>query len=288
VSWLILGGSGQLGRAMSAKLKAEGAHYTVLSHSDLDITNLERIQEAISRYDPDVLINAAAWTNVELAQSDYAGALNVNAIGPMYLARSCSFSGAKFIHISTDFVFSGTRSIPWTENSAKNPTSNYGKSKSLGEDFVLEAYPKGSIIVRTSWLYSPWGKNFVKTMAKIALNESREVRVVSDQIGQPTSAIELANQIYLMVVEGVHPGIYHASNAGETSWYEFAKEIFLELKRDSGRVKPITSTEFESSVHRPAYGVLSYENLIKQGIKPMQNWRDALNESLPSIIKAIE
>lgn len=288
MNWLVLGGSGQLGRALSLKLAEEGASYTLLNRADLDITDPEEVQKSISLHKPDIVLNAAAWTNVELAQSDYSGALNVNASGPKYLARACATFGIQFIHISTDYVFSGTRETPWTEHSTKNPTSNYGKSKSLGEDFVLEAHPDGSIIVRTSWLYSPWGKNFVKTMVSIALNESREVSVVCDQIGQPTSAIELAKQVYLMVGKGINPGTYHASNSGESSWYEFAREIFLFLNCDIDRVKPIKSAQHNSSVKRPEYGVMSSEELIKQGIKPMQNWRDALHENLPLIVKAIK
>ncbi len=288
LNWLVLGGSGQLGRAMGMKLAAQGVPYFLLDRAELDVTNQIAVEKSILFHKPDVVLNAAAWTNVESAELDYSGALNVNANGPRNLAKACAASGAQFIHLSTDYVFSGTRETPWQENSRKNPISNYGRSKSLGEDFVLETYPKGSIIVRTSWLYSEWGKNFVKTMARIALKESGEVRVVCDQIGRPTSAIDLATQLYLMVGVGVEPGTYHASNSGQCSWYEFAKELFLLLNCDVDRVKPILSAEHSSKVRRPEYGVMSFGALEKQGFKPMQNWRDALRDYLPSIANSIK
>jgi len=288
INWLVLGGSGQLGRALGLKLAEQASPYVLLNRADLDITNPVEVQTSILSHKPDVVLNAAAWTNVESAESDYSRALNVNANGPKHLANACAAIGVPFIHISTDYVFSGTRETPWEEHATKNPTSNYGRSKSLGEDFVLEVYPKGSIIVRTSWLYSQWGENFVKTMTKIALKESREVSVVCDQIGAPTSATDLATQLYLMVARGLNPGPYHASNSGQCSWYELAKEIFLLLNCDVDRVKPILSTEHSSIVRRPEYGVMSSGELIKQGIKPMQNWRDALLHNLPSIVKSIK
>lgn len=285
MNWLILGGSGQLGRAMEFTLSNLGAKFTILSHSDLDITNLENIQESISKFKPDVVVNGAAWTNVELAQSEFEGALKVNANGPMHLAKACRSFEVKLVHISTDYVFSGPRSTPWTEDSRKNPLSNYGKSKSLGEDLVFENYPSGSIVLRTSWLYSPWGKNFAKTIARIAISETRALEVVCDQIGQPTSAFDLAAQIVNVASADITPGIYHATNSGEASWYEFAREIFLGLGCDPERVVSINATNYDSTVPRPEYSVLSQRKLLRQGIKPMRNWREALNESLPRIVR---
>ena len=286
--WMILGGSGQLGREMSLMLSKLEVPHVTLNHSDFDITNPNDIQREYSRYKPDVVLNAAAWTNVELAESNFDDAFRVNAIGPMLLAKACSASGIRFIHISTDYVFSGDRTKPWDEDSQKLPISNYGKTKSLGEDLVSEFYPEGSIILRTSWLYSPWGRNFVKTIAKIAIQETSDVKVICDQIGQPTSARDLARHINDIMSSNITPGVYHASNGGETTWYEFAKEIFRGIEKSTSRVIPIKTLDFEGSVSRPTYSSLGHEKWATEGLQPMRHWQLALKDSLPFIIETIE
>jgi dTDP-4-dehydrorhamnose reductase len=288
MKWLITGGGGQLGQAMAFVLSSQDCDYVLLNRSDLDITNREQILECFERLSPNIVINAAAWTNVELAESHEGEAWAVNAEGPKFLAEACAHRGAKFVQISTDYVFSGVSNLPWDEAANQSPISSYGRTKADGERLALATYPQGTYVVRTSWLYSPWGKNFVKTMVRIALKDSDSVRVVNDQIGQPTSAIDLAAQIYAMVTGELDPGIYHGTNSAQASWFELAQEIFAFLKQDVHRVEPINSREFIGLAERPAFSVLGHEHWVKEGLNPMQNWQLALYQVLPAIIIAVE
>ena len=287
MKWMILGSEGQLGRAMSAKLVREDTEFSTFSHAQLDITNKFEVEKRILSATPDVVINTAAWTNVDSAEIQESQALLVNAVGPKFLAESCAKSGAKFVHISTDYVFSGKSISPWDENSDLSPVSAYGRSKASGEDFVLEAYSINSYIVRTAWLYSPWGKNFVKTIMKIALEERRSVEVVNDQIGQPTSAMDLATQIYWLISNEASPGIYHGTNGGQASWFELAKRVFELLGEDASRVIAVDSAGLPNPSIRPAYSVLGHQKWSTEGMAPMRNWQDALECAMPAILQTI-
>jgi dTDP-4-dehydrorhamnose reductase len=192
--WLITGGNGQLGIALAKELDYLGLDWKTFGSKDMDIRNSGVLKNIVSNLSPDVIVNCAAWTDVDSAESNELLAYSVNSEGAENVAKSAKLGHSKLLHISTDYVFSGQNHKPWLITDEVNPQSVYGRTKAVGEDRVLTAYPENSFIVRTAWLYSPWGKNFAKTMTKLAIKYVGEVRVVSDQFGQPTSAYDLARK----------------------------------------------------------------------------------------------
>ena len=287
LTWLITGRMGQLGRALEEVLHERNSTYLCLGHQELDINNKKEVHRIFQQELPDVIVNTAAWTNVEEAEFNEKLARETNAIAPSSLAQEASKVGAKFIHISSDYVFSGSRQTPWDEYSVTSPNSAYGRSKEEGEKLVLSAYKSGSFIVRTSWLYSPWGKNFVKSVTETAILDSRNIKIVNDQIGQPTSALELAEQIFTLANSSANAGIYHASGGGETSWFDLAQFIFRYFDQNPNRVLPIPSTMYSSNVNRPKYSVLGHDRWLQEGLSPMRSWRDALETLLPRVKQSI-
>jgi dTDP-4-dehydrorhamnose reductase len=235
-----------------------------------------------------VVINCAAWTDVDGAETDELQASRVNRDGAENLALASKNCGAKLIHVSTDYVFSGESSTPWQVDDSVNPQSAYGRTKADGETRVIWAYSENSSIVRTAWLYSPWGKNFAKTMTRLAIHGDGEVRVVNDQMGQPTSAVDLAKQLVELGLSNSPAGIYHGTNSGEATWFEFAQEIFEFAGADVRRVVPVSSSEYPRPAKRPSYSVLSHEAWAATSVKPMRDWRIALEEAMPAIISAVK
>jgi dTDP-4-dehydrorhamnose reductase len=288
MSWLITGGSGQLGIAASQELRNRGILFDAKTSQDLNITQALIVRDVISKLSPKVFVNCAAWTDVDGAEGSEQSAARVNKDGAENIALATKEIGAKLIHISTDYVFSGQRETPWEVDDEINPQSAYGRTKAEGENRVLAVYPDNSSIVRTAWLYSPWGKNFAKTMTKLAIQGKGEVRVVYDQVGQPTSAIDLAKQLVELGLSKSPAGIYHGTNSGQGTWFEFAQEIFKLTGADAGRVVPVSSSEFPRPAKRPAYSVLSHEAWAKTSVKPMRDWRIALAEAMPAIISAVK
>lgn len=288
MKWMIVGGSGQLGRAMQAELCKSETEYISLSREQLDITNRSEVRRIFRKEKPNVVLNAAAWTDVDGAEIAEKSASLVNAFGAGLVAQECSLVSSKLIHISTDFVFSGVSDIPWAEDSKLDPISAYGRTKAEGEKQVLEFLPDRSYIVRTAWLYSPWGKNFAKTMIRIALCETRRIEVVADQIGQPTSAVDLSTQIRVMIDHDVNPGVYHGTNGGAASWFEFAQHLFELSGADPARVIPIGSSQYPQRASRPAFSALGHKRWFDQGLSPMRNWREAFNEVLPEIVSNLD
>jgi dTDP-4-dehydrorhamnose reductase len=288
MSWLITGGSGQLGIAVSQELDKNGIAFDAWSSKDLDITQSSNTSEAIEKLSPIVIINCAAWTDVDGAESHEIDASRVNSDGPENLAIAAKRCNSKLIHVSTDYVFSGDSQSPWQIADEINPQSAYGRTKAQGESRVLATYSENSFIVRTAWLYSPWGKNFAKTMTKLAIKGTGEVRVVDDQVGQPTLASDLAKQLVELGLSTSPTGIYHGTNSGQASWYEFAQEIFKLAGADVGRVTPVSSSEYPRPAKRPSYSVLSHDAWANTSVKAMRDWRIALAEALPSIISAVK
>ena len=287
MSWLITGGTGQLGTALSKELSKRNISFTLYSSKDLDICSAPSVMDKISKLSPSVIVNCAAWTNVDGAEGNEEISMRINGGGAENVAVAAKSCGARVVHISTDYVFSGETGQPWEINANLNPQTAYGRSKAEGERRVLEAIPEDVYVIRTAWLYSPWGKNFVKTILKQALSAESMVAVVDDQLGQPTSAEDLARQIVELVSSNSPPGIYHGTNAGRATWFEFAQEIFKLAGADVSRVVPVQSIQFPSLAKRPSNSVLSHAGWKDVKVAPMRDWRNALLESLPAIILTV-
>lgn len=272
--WLITGAGGQLGTDLCAALAGEDVH--ALRHTDLDIADAAAVARVIAGIRPDVVVNAAAYTAVDAAEQDEDAAYRVNAAGPGVLAAALSGASARMIHVSTDYVFAGDASRPYEVNDPTGPKSAYGRTKLAGEIAVRELLPEASYVVRTAWLYGATGDNFVKTMAR--LERSRDtVDVVDDQRGSPTWSADLARGLAELGRSAAPPGIYHCTNAGDTTWCGLARAIFEELGADPGRVRATTTDAFPRPAPRPAYSVLSGGSWHAGGLTPLRNWRDALH-----------
>jgi len=283
MTWLILGGSGQLGISLSKELENRGIVFKALGRKELDITNSLNVSKVISALVPSVIINCAAWTDVDEAEVNEEMVFLVNSKSVENIAFAAKDCGAKFIQISTDYVFSGRSDKPWKETDIKQPLSIYGRSKASGEEKAIEVYSEGSFIIRTAWLYSPWGKNFAKVVAQKALR-GEPVKVVNDQFGQPTSAIELARSLVEFSLSTARPGIYHATNSGKASWFDFAQEIYRLLGKNDSLVESVGSDAYVRPAQRPDNSTLSNQSWIEAQLTPMSNWKSALAEAMPSII----
>lgn len=314
---LVSGGGGQLGQAMgwlkssrsNARVQADPASASarlmhkpvqqteslhILPRSDLDITDLESIQQALERYRPDVLINAAAYTAVDKAESEPETAYLVNALAPGLLAQACAQHGIGLIHVSTDYVFDGQAAQPYDEDAPTGPMSIYGRSKLDGEQAVLAALPS-AVIVRTSWVFSQFGNNFLKTMLRLG-RERRELSIVSDQVGGPSYAPHIAQVLLLLarrVGAGGEPipcGIYHYAGRPDVSWYDFAQEIFhqavqMGLLAESPSLRPISTRQYPTPARRPAQSGLSQlrlDELLGAQIIP-RDWRSGVHTSLQAL-----
>lgn len=273
---LIAGSNGQLGRALQAGVP-EGITVIAPPEADFDITDPDVVDRVVARARPDQLINAAAYTAVDQAEANEAVArnINVNAVGN--LASAARVAGAGFVHISTDFVFDGTGHLPYGPEMLPNPLSVYGRTKLDGEAAAAEFHP-APLLVRTAWVYAANGKNFVATMLRL-MRELSEVRVVSDQVGTPTHARTLAGAIWSLIGHG-KTGVFHATDAGVASWYDFAVAIHEEaraaglLPRDV-TITPIRTVDYPTAARRPAYGVLDKTATWALTGVP-RHWRDEL------------
>lgn len=287
MKWLIAGANGQLGRCLQQALESNSIEYTAYSKEEIDITDYPRVCDAIHRVKPDIVVNAAAYTNVEQAEIDQSEAFAINQQGVVNLANTSKLVNARLIHFSTDYVFSGENTKPWQVSDATNPVSKYGESKLAGELEIARIYPDNSMIIRTAWLYSPFGKNFYKTMLTKAVKSQEIVRVVNDQIGQPTNANDLAELTVRAISKKALPGIYHGTNSGACSWFEFAKFIFEIAGEDVNRVVPVPTSEFATRAKRPKYSVLDGQKWLESGIEPLGPWKDSVRNLLPAMILSL-
>ncbi|MCX7747307.1 MAG: dTDP-4-dehydrorhamnose reductase [Clostridia bacterium] len=272
---LITGCKGQLGIELIRQLKEMEYKLIETDVHNLDITNPVAVRELLEAEKPDVIINSAAYTNVDGCETDLENAFKVNAVGPQNLAAEAYKIGSKLIQVSTDYVFDGTGNVPKREYHTVNPQSVYGESKLLGENLMKEINPR-HFIVRTAWLYGE-GNNFVRTMLRLA-KEKDELSVVNDQIGSPTSTKDLAKCIINLMETDCY-GTYHATCEGSCSWFEFAKKIF-ELKGIKIKVNPITTEELNRPAKRPKYSVLDNFMLKLIGLNSFRSWEEALTEYL--------
>ena len=277
--WAITGAGGQLGLDLQVALALSGVDeksVTALKRSDLDVTDLDAVRDAVRGHD--VVVNCAAYTKVDDAETHEAEAFAVNAVGAGNLATACRQTGAKLVHVSTDYVFSGDAEEPYAEDAPLAPRSAYGRTKAAGE-WAVEAHCPQSWIVRTAWLYGGGGPNFVKTMARLA-GERETLSVVDDQRGQPTWTMDVAEAILRLVGERAPYGAWHATSRGETTWCGFARAVFEGLGHDPERVRPISSAEYPVPAPRPADSVLGHEAWRMARIAPLPDWRESLATAL--------
>ncbi|AMW14744.1 NAD(P)-dependent oxidoreductase [Streptomyces qaidamensis] len=285
--WLITGAGGMLGHDVVEELTRRGEDVVGLGRAALDITAPPAVDAAVRDHRPDVVVNCAAYTAVDDAESDEARALEINGDGPRLLARACAAHDARMIHVSTDYVFSGeARTTPYPEDHPTGPRTAYGRTKLAGERAVLEELPGASAIMRTAWLYGVHGTNFVRTM--IGLEARRDtLDVVDDQRGQPSWSADVAERIADLGVRlgpDAH-GVFHATNSGEATWYELAREVFSLIGADPDRVRPTSSAAFPRPAPRPAYSALAHGRWQEIGLPLPRDWRSALHEALPRIRK---
>jgi dTDP-4-dehydrorhamnose reductase len=269
---VVTGGNGQLGQSIQSieDKFGNGNKFIYLTAADLDITNASHIDAAITTYNPDYIINCAAHTAVDKAESEKDVAYAINAEGPGYLASKAKANGIILIHISTDFVFGETAPLPLTETMEARPTGVYGASKLAGEQLISQNMDD-YFIIRTSWLYSEFQHNFLKTMVRLG-KERDELSVVYDQVGTPTYAVDLAEFILHIINSGSAAyGLYHYSNEGVASWYDFAFEIFR-LSNINIHLKPITSDKFPTPAKRPNYSVMSKEKAKENFGVEIKHW----------------
>ena len=282
---LITGADGQLGTELQ-KTGPKNFELLALGRDELDIGAAEPIADTISQFKPTVVINAAAYTAVDQAEAEPEEAEQINSLAPGYLALACRKNRALLIHISTDFVFDGLGNTPYKPDSKTSPLGSYGRTKLLGEEKILEELST-ALIVRTSWVYSAYGKNFVKTMLRL-MQERDTVRVVEDQIGAPTWARGLAKMLWASLSKDNIRGIYHWSDEGICSWYQFAKAIAEEavkigLIKRCAQVEPISSKNYKTLATRPDYSVLDCSSTIRDiGISPLP-WRSQLKSMLEDL-----
>ena len=277
-TWVVVGASGMLGREVQAAIR--GRPVLALDRSDLDISQSEEVFTALAGLSSsDVVVNCAAYTAVDEAEANESAAFAVNAIGAHNLARACAERAARLVHVSTDYVFAGNATEPYTTDAPTDPRTAYGRSKLAGEWGVRAALPDRHWILRTAWLYGEHGPSFVRTMAK--LEAGREfVDVVADQHGQPTWTGDLAHRIVETVEADAPAGIYHASASGRTTWHGLAAAVFGLLGADPSRVRAVTSGSLQRPAPRPAFSVLEHSAWRQAGLAPLRSWDVALAEAV--------
>lgn len=279
---LVTGANGQLGQSLQHISKIHpNIEFVYCDSKILDITNYDNVNDIFNEFTPDFCINAAAYTAVDKAESEPQKAYSINVDGASNLAKVCKINNTILLHISTDFVFDGTNKSPYLEEDLPNPTGIYGQTKLDGEIAIQNIW-KNHFIIRTSWVYSQFGANFMKTMLRLA-SERDSLSIVNDQIGTPTNAIDLAEVLVSIILktrnsklETRNFGIYNFSNEGQCSWYEFAKKIF-EINNISINLQPIPTSNFPTPAKRPVYSVLNKSKIKKTFGIEIKNWEESLN-----------
>ncbi|MBI1351546.1 MAG: dTDP-4-dehydrorhamnose reductase [Actinomycetales bacterium] len=283
---LLIGNRGQLGSEVQSVLERNHSLAVLgIDYPDIDLGDDASVELVFGGFDPDFVINCAAYTAVDAAETDEEAAMTVNGIGPRLIAEECRKAGAWLIHVSTDYVFDGTATTPYREEAQPAPATAYGRTKLVGDRAVQELLADSHYLIRTAWLYGIHGTNFVKTMLQLERDRDT-VSVVTDQVGQPTYARDLAEHLVMLMDRHPQPGTYHGTNSGEVSWYDFAREIFRLAGADPDRVLPTTSADFVRPAPRPAYSVLGHDRWLQQGLPEMRPWQEALAAAFADGINA--
>ena len=281
---LVTGASGQLGKDVVALFQQKGHEVMGCSRSELDITNLEQCQQVINGFQPDSIIHCAAYTAVDAAETDVDGAYKVNAVGTRNVVVAAERVGAKLVYISTDYVFNGRSAVPYQEYDNTDPQSIYGKSKRAGE-VLTQSLSSRYFVVRTSWVYGLHGNNFVRTMLRLG-QEKPQLQVVHDQKGSPTYTVDLARFLQELVQTEKY-GVYHASNSGDCTWFEFTQAIFEEAKElgfmIKAQVEPCTTEQFPRPAPRPANSIMDHLSIRTNGLTDLRPWREGLVDFLKQI-----
>ncbi|HEX6754494.1 MAG TPA: dTDP-4-dehydrorhamnose reductase [Mycobacteriales bacterium] len=277
--FLVTGAGGQLG---SDLLRVLGSGAVGLTRAQLDVADPAAVEKAVVDVRPDVVVNAAAYTAVDAAETDEAGAAAVNAEGPANLARVCALHGGNLIHVSTDYVFAGDASAPYEVDAPTGPRSAYGRTKLAGERAVRDLLPERTWVVRTAWVYGETGGNFVRTVVRLA-GQRETLDVVDDQRGSPTWSRDLAGALVTFAGSAAPPGVYHATNSGDTTWYGLARAVLAEIGADPDRVRPTTTDRFPRPAPRPAYSVLSDASWRAAGLPPLRPWDQALHAAFSEV-----
>ncbi len=284
--WLVTGAGGMLGHDLVEVLTEAGEPgVTAATRAALDVTDAAAVRAAVSGHD--VVINAAAWTNVDSAESEEEAATAINGYAVAGLAQACAATGARLLQVSTDYVLPGDAHTPYPEDAGTGPVNAYGRGKLIAERAVQETLPDTGYVVRTAWLYGAHGRNFVSTMLRLA-GERETVDVVDDQQGQPTWSYALAAQLVALgraAYRGQAPaGIYHGTAGGGTTWFGLARAVFAGAGLDPERVRPITTDRFPRPAPRPPYSLLGHDRWRLAGIAPLPGWHDMLATALPHLL----
>nr|WP_154894974.1 dTDP-4-dehydrorhamnose reductase [Paenibacillus xylanexedens] len=284
---LVTGANGQLGRDVVLLLEKEGHSVLACDRDRMDITNQAQCNVVISSYHPEVVVHCAAYTAVDAAETDIDGAYKVNAVGTRNVTVAAEKAGAKLIYISTDYVFDGNSLNPYQEYDDTNPQSVYGKSKRAGE-LLVQSLSSKWFVVRTSWVYGLYGNNFVKTMLKLG-QEKPKLQVVHDQKGSPTYTVDLAGFLLKLMQTEMY-GIYHASNSGTCTWYEFTEAVFAEARNVGGlsiqaQLEPCTTEQFPRPAPRPRNSVMDHLSIRTNGLTDLRPWREGLREFISLLSK---
>lgn len=278
--WLVTGAAGMLGTDAVDILRAAGHEVQAVDLPELDITSPKAVAAAVR--DVDVILNCAAWTAVDDAETKEGLAFTINAVGPQLLARAAKAAGARMIQISTDYVFDGTATVPYAADAPIAPRSAYGRTKAAGE-WAVRAESSDYLILRTAWLYGEHGGNFPKTIARLAA-ERETLSVVADQVGQPTWTRDVADLALRLVGADAPSGTYHATSAGQCSWFDFARAIVATADLDPAKVRPTESAAFVRPAPRPAWSVLAHGQLDAVGVAPIGQWDERWSLAGPAVL----
>jgi dTDP-4-dehydrorhamnose reductase len=280
--WLVTGAGGLLGTELVGKLNSRAEEVAALNRSDLDLCDAEAVRAAIRLHCPNVVVNCAAWTDVDGAEDNESAAMQVNGCAVHDLAAACARLGCILVHLSTDAVFDGAALAPYAEDASTAPINAYGRTKLVGEQAVLREHPQWGYVLRTAWLYGAHGRCFVGSMAARA-DQRGPIDVVADQYGQPTWAADVADRIVALIRVRPPAGVYHATNAGQASRWDLAREFFTMIGADPDRIRPVNSDRFPCVAPRAARVILGHSRWAMAGLPPMRPWQDALRCAVPDL-----